>query len=133
MQRSTAVIVIVAALLVLAGLLWHAQRIGQLSGQVAGLRRQNAELDKHLQALSAQLPNVGRDAGRQAVASAMDEVLGEPLEFLRRQIPRVSGAVALATGERGAPLVHVEIAQPSVSITLSTDVGLPDLARRVVP
>ena len=134
MQKSTAVIIVVAALLVLGGLLFHGRRIGQLSDELADLRRQNAALDTHIQELTAELPNVGRNAGREAVAGVMDEVLSGPLEMLRSQLPQLSGGIAFASGQRSAPLFHLEIEQPSVSIHLNTDVGLsPRKPRSSIP
>ncbi len=139
MQKATGVIILLAAAIIAGGLWYHARVLAGVSEDVNDLRKQNASLEARMAELNRQLPNVGRDAGHEAVQGIIDEVVEKPLELLSRYIPGASdGGVKVALkrppgtdrpGASGGALFHLEISQPFVHIELVTDVkGLPSFS-----
>jgi hypothetical protein len=140
MQKSVAVIILLASIVVAGSLILLSRELGVVSEEIKQLREQNASLDSRLKQLNEELPGMieqaGGNAGREAVRGIFDEALGKPARQLRNLMESVTSGVLSSTGSSGfatgagGPMFHLEISQPSVNIELHTDISgkLPTLS-----
>jgi hypothetical protein len=87
MQKYIALALVIGALIIGAALVYHGQKLEQLSAQLQATQKQVSTLDTNLQCFAQELPDIigeaGKNAGRQVVHGMAEEAIEMPLNWLK--------------------------------------------------
>jgi hypothetical protein len=87
MQNNIALALVIGALIIGAALVYHGQKLEQLSAHLEATQKQISTLDTNLQYFAQELPDIigeaGENAGRQAVHGMAEEAFQMPLNWLK--------------------------------------------------